>query len=158
MRILGRLVLVFGMRILLLEVRFTTKSICSVQFDTFSCFQISNYACRYLHLELIESGFPYYKQLHGFWRTLPSYNPHTVSSEPGKDLVGRANSLFFGSFNDNDHGNTGAGVSAGGVADNVAASDNGLSDYSCEHDRHNNVDFKVCFSLLTKAKAHQILV
>ncbi|KZP19662.1 hypothetical protein FIBSPDRAFT_699951, partial [Athelia psychrophila] len=30
--------------------------------------------------------FPYWKDLHGFWRTLPNFNLHTVSPEPGQDL------------------------------------------------------------------------
>jgi hypothetical protein len=28
--------------------------------------------------------------LHGFWRTLPNFNPWTVSSELGQDLVAEA--------------------------------------------------------------------
>jgi hypothetical protein len=38
----------------------------------------------------LEKDFPYWQRLHGFWRTLPNFNPHTVSSEPGQDLVGEA--------------------------------------------------------------------
>lgn len=38
----------------------------------------------------LEEDFPYWQRLHGFWRTLPNFNPHTVSSEPGQDLVGEA--------------------------------------------------------------------
>jgi len=32
--------------------------------------------------------------LHGFWRTLPSFNPFTASSEPGQDLAGAARALI----------------------------------------------------------------
>ncbi|KAH9024671.1 hypothetical protein EDB84DRAFT_1440628 [Lactarius hengduanensis] len=42
------------------------------------------------------SGFPAWKRLHGFWRTLPSFNPHSVSSEPGQDLEGDAMETLFG--------------------------------------------------------------
>lgn len=41
-------------------------------------------------------GFPIWERLHGFWRTLPSFNPHTVSSEPGQDLEGEALGVLFG--------------------------------------------------------------
>ncbi|KAH9051039.1 hypothetical protein EDB87DRAFT_1550656, partial [Lactarius vividus] len=40
-------------------------------------------------------GFPIWERLHGFWRTLPSFNPHTVSSEPGQDLEGEALGVLF---------------------------------------------------------------
>jgi hypothetical protein len=43
--------------------------------------------------------FPFWKRLHGFWRTLPSFNPHTVSSEPGQDLQGEAIAVLFGNEN-----------------------------------------------------------
>ena len=43
---------------------------------------------------------PVWECLHGFWRTLPNFNPHAVSSEPGQDLGGKAQSLMFPS-----HGN-----------------------------------------------------
>jgi hypothetical protein len=42
------------------------------------------------------SGFPIWERLHGFWRTLPSFNPHAVSSEPGQDLEGEALAVLFG--------------------------------------------------------------
>jgi len=38
---------------------------------------------------------PFWERLHGFWRTLPNFNPHVVSSEPGQDLEGEAQELFF---------------------------------------------------------------
>jgi hypothetical protein len=37
--------------------------------------------------EQLELDFPYWKHLHGFWRTLPNFNPYTASSEPGQDLA-----------------------------------------------------------------------
>lgn len=43
-----------------------------------------------LHAEKKLEEFPYWKDLHGFWRTLPNFNPHTVSSEPGQDLEAEA--------------------------------------------------------------------
>ncbi|KAH9023311.1 hypothetical protein EDB84DRAFT_1247596, partial [Lactarius hengduanensis] len=47
-------------------------------------------------LDKLLSGFPAWKRLHGFWRTLPSFNPHLVSSEPGQDLEGDAMETLFG--------------------------------------------------------------
>jgi hypothetical protein len=44
--------------------------------------------------EKLLKGFPYWKRLHGFWRTLPNFNPHTASSEPGQDLAGEAMALI----------------------------------------------------------------
>ncbi|KAH9008620.1 hypothetical protein EDB83DRAFT_2204551, partial [Lactarius deliciosus] len=35
------------------------------------------------------------EHLHGFWRTLPSFNPHAVSSEPGQDLEAEALGVLF---------------------------------------------------------------
>jgi hypothetical protein len=46
--------------------------------------------------ELLEQDFPYWKRLHGFWRTLPNFNPYTVSSEPGQDLAAEALALVQG--------------------------------------------------------------
>lgn len=40
--------------------------------------------------EKLEQDFPYWKRLHGFWRTLPNFNPYTASSEPGQDLAAEA--------------------------------------------------------------------
>lgn len=37
---------------------------------------------------------PCWERLHGFWRTLPSFNPYSVSSEPGQDLVREAEQLM----------------------------------------------------------------
>jgi len=47
-------------------------------------------------LDKLLSGFPIWERLHGFWRTLPSFNPHAVSSEPGQDLEGEALAVLFG--------------------------------------------------------------
>jgi hypothetical protein len=41
--------------------------------------------------------FPYWERLHGYWRTLPNYNPLTVTSEPDQDLEGGALELFSSS-------------------------------------------------------------
>lgn len=38
----------------------------------------------------LEKDFPFWSRLHGLWRTLPNFNPYTVSSEPGQDLKGEA--------------------------------------------------------------------
>jgi hypothetical protein len=40
--------------------------------------------------EKLEEDFPYWKRLHGFWRTLPNFNPFTASSEPGQNLGAEA--------------------------------------------------------------------
>jgi hypothetical protein len=34
--------------------------------------------------------------LHGFWCTLPNFNPYTVSSDPGQDLADEALSVLMG--------------------------------------------------------------
>lgn len=38
--------------------------------------------------------FPYWERLHGYWRTLPNFNPHTVTSDPGQPLEDDAMALF----------------------------------------------------------------
>ena len=40
--------------------------------------------------------FKWWPRLHGYWRTLPNFNPYTVSSEPGRDLAGEAQSVLLG--------------------------------------------------------------
>ena len=35
--------------------------------------------------------------MHGFWQTLPNYNPHTQSTEHGQDLAAQAQELLVGS-------------------------------------------------------------
>ena len=54
-------------------------------------------------LEQLEQEFPFWKRLHGFWRTLPNFNPYTASSEPGQDLAADALALIQGRGQDN-HG------------------------------------------------------
>ncbi|KAF8869849.1 hypothetical protein CPB84DRAFT_1855981 [Gymnopilus junonius] len=38
--------------------------------------------------------FPYWECLHGYWHTLPNFNPLTVTSDPGQDLEDNALDLF----------------------------------------------------------------
>jgi len=45
--------------------------------------------------EQLEEEFPYWKRLHGFWRTLPNFNPFTASSQPGQNLAGEAKALLL---------------------------------------------------------------
>lgn len=52
--------------------------------------------------EQLEQEFPFWKRLHGFWRTLPNFNPYTASSEPGQDLVADALALIHGRGQDNE--------------------------------------------------------
>ncbi|KAJ7487737.1 hypothetical protein B0H11DRAFT_2230462 [Mycena galericulata] len=47
-------------------------------------------------LQQIKKDFPYWEQLHGFWRTLPNFNPSTFSSEPGQNIAGQALALLSG--------------------------------------------------------------
>jgi hypothetical protein len=56
-----------------------------------------------LFLEQLEQGFPFWKRLHGFWRTLPNFNPYTASSEPGQDLAADALALIRGRGQDNEN-------------------------------------------------------
>ncbi|KAJ7642519.1 hypothetical protein B0H17DRAFT_836452, partial [Mycena rosella] len=35
-------------------------------------------------------NLPYWDRLHGFWRTLPNFNPTVVDSEPGLDVAAEA--------------------------------------------------------------------
>jgi hypothetical protein len=67
--------------------------------------------------EAIKILFLQWERLHGWWRTLPNYNPFTTSSEPGQDLAESAMDLFMGGgsssaqaanitlLDDNDQGN-----------------------------------------------------
>jgi hypothetical protein len=34
--------------------------------------------------------------LHGYWRTLPNFNPYTVTSDPGQDLAAEALTVLMG--------------------------------------------------------------
>jgi hypothetical protein len=56
-----------------------------------------------LFLEQLEQEFPFWKRLHGFWRTLPNFNPYTASSEPGQDLAADALALIWGRGQDNEN-------------------------------------------------------
>jgi hypothetical protein len=56
----------------------------------------------FFHPEELEQDFPYWKRLHGFWRTLPNFNPYTASSEPGQDLVADALDLIQSRGQDDD--------------------------------------------------------
>ncbi|KAJ7351345.1 hypothetical protein DFH08DRAFT_957668 [Mycena albidolilacea] len=47
-------------------------------------------------IQAIKISFPQWERLHGWWRTLPNYNPFTTSSEPGQDLAESAMDLFMG--------------------------------------------------------------
>ncbi|KAH9159103.1 hypothetical protein EDB89DRAFT_1805889, partial [Lactarius sanguifluus] len=47
-------------------------------------------------LDKLLVGFSVWERLHGFWRTLLSFNPHVVSSEPGQDLESDAIGVLFG--------------------------------------------------------------
>jgi hypothetical protein len=53
--------------------------------------------------EQLEQEFPFWKRLHGFWRTLPNFNPYTASSEPGQDLAADALALIHGRGQENDN-------------------------------------------------------
>lgn len=48
-------------------------------------------------------NFKWWPRLHGFWRTLPNFNPYTVTSGPGQDLEGEAYSVLMGG-GDEHHG------------------------------------------------------
>ena len=63
------------------------------------------YTDRSLHPDklILDYNFPIWERLHGFWRTLPNFNPHVVSSEPGQNLEREAQTLLFPSRG--NHGN-----------------------------------------------------
>ena len=44
--------------------------------------------------DLLLKKFPFWEQLHGFWQKLPNFNPYTISSEPGQDLVDEARKIL----------------------------------------------------------------
>ena len=50
----------------------------------------------------LQEDFPYWERLHGFWHTLPNFNPVTVTSNPGQDLEADAMALFDGGLGDVD--------------------------------------------------------
>jgi hypothetical protein len=47
-------------------------------------------------LEQETENFKWWPRLHGYWRTLPNFNPYTVSSDPGQDLADEALSVLVG--------------------------------------------------------------
>ena len=51
---------------------------------------------------ILEHNLLVWERLHGFWRTIPSFNPQVVSSEPGQDLEGEARRLLFPSGGSGD--------------------------------------------------------
>ncbi|KAH9048859.1 hypothetical protein EDB84DRAFT_1556532 [Lactarius hengduanensis] len=55
-------------------------------------------------LDKLLADFPYWEHLHGFWRTLPSFNPHTVLSEPSQDLQDEAIGVLFGNKDEAEGG------------------------------------------------------
>lgn len=87
MRHWGEQVLVCDMRMLKKGATYGISSVSCIVFfmDNAYCF-----------LEQLEQDFPYWKCLHGFWRTLPNFNPYTASSEPGQDLASEALALIQG--------------------------------------------------------------
>lgn len=66
------------------------------------------YANQKKNSEQLEQEFPFWKRLHGFWRTLPNFNPHTASSEPGQDLAAEALALIHGRGQDNNNNGLGS--------------------------------------------------
>jgi hypothetical protein len=51
---------------------------------------------RLAFVERETQNFKWWPRLHGYWRTLPNFNPYTVSSDPGQDLAGEAHSVLMG--------------------------------------------------------------
>jgi hypothetical protein len=49
-----------------------------------------------LALDLETENSKWWPRLHGFWRTLPNFNPYTVSSDPGQGLANEAHSVLMG--------------------------------------------------------------
>ncbi|KAF8463545.1 hypothetical protein DFH94DRAFT_699523 [Russula ochroleuca] len=47
-------------------------------------------------IELETQKFRWWPRLHGYWQTLPNFNPYTVSSDPGQDLADQAYSVLLG--------------------------------------------------------------
>jgi hypothetical protein len=44
---------------------------------------------------IVEYKFPFWDRLHGFWRTIPNFNPNVVSTDPSQDLAATAERLMF---------------------------------------------------------------
>ena len=68
---------------------------------------------------IIDSRLPagLWERLHGFWRTLLNFNPHTVSSEPGQNLAGKACTLLFSPRSNGDASER--GQSENEIEDNI---------------------------------------
>ena len=49
-----------------------------------------------LVLEEETEKFKWWPWLHGYWQTLPNFNPYTVTSDPGQDLADEAHSVLLG--------------------------------------------------------------
>ena len=49
----------------------------------------------FIFLEKLVKEFPEFPRLHGYWRSIPSFNPHVVSSDLGQGLETEASSLLF---------------------------------------------------------------
>jgi hypothetical protein len=49
-----------------------------------------------LVLEKETEKFKWWPWLHGYWRTLPNFNPYTVMSDPGQDLADKAHLVLLG--------------------------------------------------------------
>ena len=49
------------------------------------------------HTAQLSVDFPYWERLHGFWRTIPNFNSHPQSAEPGQDLAAQAQEYLSGS-------------------------------------------------------------
>jgi len=79
-----------------------------------------------VHPQQLEQDL-YWKHLHGFWCTLPNFNPHTALSEPDQDLAAEVLALLQGQGvqnNDNSdddldpsHANDGEGDTGGTAGD-----------------------------------------
>ena len=54
-----------------------------------------------------QSKFPYWERLHGFWQTLPNFNPQTFSSDPGQQIGAEMEELIMTQDQAVDFGTTG---------------------------------------------------
>ncbi|KAH9007004.1 hypothetical protein EDB86DRAFT_2824147 [Lactarius hatsudake] len=84
-------------------------------------------------LDKLLADFPFWDCLHGFWCTLPSFNPHTVSSEPGQDLQDEAIGVLFGN---KDKAEVGASTSDRDEPDGLWDVDDTWPDGEEEHAGH----------------------
>ncbi|KAH8981346.1 hypothetical protein EDB86DRAFT_2812974, partial [Lactarius hatsudake] len=91
-------------------------------------------------LDKLLADFPFWDRLHGFWRTLPSFNPHTVSSEPGQDLQDEAIGVLFGN---KDKAEVGASTSDRDEPDGLWDVDDTWPDSEEEH-AGREVNSEVC--------------